>query len=107
MTNSNSSSKYLKRQIVDGVIRQLDAVSRVLKVLSAGRLKVVDVPSDCSIVLNGESVKLRLLQPGDHVRITYLYENSVITAQCIEAGIVRPLNTNGCCLQIGGENGHE
>lgn len=80
----------MKQGEIDGVIRQVDAINRDMILLAGGRQELVDVPSHCSIVLNGETVKLRLLQPGDHVRIIYLDQNNIRTAQCIEAGMGRP-----------------
>ena len=93
MTNSNTSSANTKQGAIDGVIRKVDAMNRDMTVLAGGSQELVDVPSGCSIVLNGETVKLRLLQPGDRVRVTYFDQNNVRTAQYIEAGIDRSLDT--------------
>src|SRR5690242_10391250 len=49
----------------EGVIQQVDSVNRDLKVLVQGRVTLFDVPVDCTILLHGEAVKLRLLQPRD------------------------------------------
>jgi len=93
MAHSNTSSKHAKRGEIAGVIRQVDAVNRDMTLLAGGNHQLVDVPSECSILLNGETVKLRLLQPGDHVRVIYLDQNNVRIAQRIEAGIGRSRDT--------------
>jgi hypothetical protein len=107
MTNAKTSSEGTARQEIDGIIRQVDAVNRDMTILDGNRHKLVDVPSDCSIVLNGEAVKLRLLQPGDPVRVTYVYRNDVRLARWIEAGSVRPRNRDACCVKINGKDDHE
>ena len=107
MTNSNTSLERAKRREIDGIIRRVDAVNRDMTVLTGSSHKLVDVPSDCAIILNGETVKLRLLQPGDHVRVTYVYRNDVRTARWIEAGIDRPRDAEACCSQINGKDDHE
>lgn len=96
MTNAKTPLEHAKRRELDGIIRHVDAFNRDLTVLEGSSHHLLDVPSDCSILLNGESVKLRLLQPGDHVRVTYLYRNNVRTAQWIEAGIGRPREVKAC-----------
>lgn len=89
MAHSKTSLEHASRQEIDGVIRHVDAVNRDMTVLVGETHELIDVPSDCSVVLNGETVKLRLLQPGDHVRVIYRYQNNVRTAQCINAGFGR------------------
>lgn len=90
MARSNTSSVNGKHGEIAGVIRQVDAVNRDMTLLAGGNHELVDIPSNCSIVLNGETVKLRLLQPGDYVRVLYLDQNNIRVAQRIEAGIGRP-----------------
>jgi hypothetical protein len=107
MTNSTTSPERTTRQEIDGIIRQVDAVNRDMTILDGNRHRHVDVPSDCSIVLNGEAVKLRLLQPGDPVRVTYVYRNDIRLARWIEAGSVRPRNREACGLTIDGKEDHE
>lgn len=72
---------------MEGIIQDVDAVNRDMTVLTAGQQKLVDVPPACPIVLNGETVKLRLLQPGDQVHIVYRNRNNRRAAQRIEAGV--------------------
>lgn len=88
MTHTDQPSKKATRREITGIIRHVDTVTRDITVLSGGSHKLMDVPPDCSIILNGESVKLRLLQPGDHVRVTYMYRNDVCTARWIDAGVI-------------------
>jgi hypothetical protein len=54
----------------DGVVHAVDTVNRELSVAVSGSLVNFDVPPDCVVVLRGEPVKLRLIQPGDLVRVT-------------------------------------
>jgi len=107
MTGSNTSSRGPKRREIDGVIRRVDAVSRDMTVLAGGIQKLVDVPSDCPIVLNGETVKLRLLQPGDHVRVTYGYRNNIHVAERVEAGMDPHRKSEARRAQINGKDDHE
>jgi len=87
MTHTNQRSKNARCREITGIIRHVDAVTRDITVLAGGSHKLMDVPPDCSILLNGEAVKLRLLQPGDHVRVTCIYRNDVCTARWIDAGV--------------------
>jgi hypothetical protein len=43
-----------------------------------------DVPTDCAILLRGERVKLRLVQPHDCVRLTYRERRGLLAACVIE-----------------------
>jgi hypothetical protein len=52
-----------------GIVEHVDAVLRELLVLTEGGLKVIDVPVDCPIFLHGERIKLRMIQPRDHVKL--------------------------------------
>ena len=87
MTHAITSSASDRHGKIDGVIRQVDGINRDMTVLTEDRHELIDVPANCSILLNGEIVKLRLLQPGDRVRVTYFDQNNVRTAQSIAAGI--------------------
>jgi hypothetical protein len=57
--------------IVRGTIQQVDLLARELRVLVDGITTDFAVPPACSVVLNGERVKLRLLQPQDAVEVVY------------------------------------
>jgi hypothetical protein len=107
MNHAMPSLENTKRREIDGIIRQVDAVNRDMTVLAGARQTLVDVPSDCSIVLNGETVKLRLLQPGDPVRVTYVDRNNVRLARWIEAGNIRSRAAEACRLRMNGKDDHE
>jgi hypothetical protein len=55
----------------EGIIQQVDTVNRELRVQVNGTSVTFDVPPGCTVVLNQEQVKLRLLQPADRVRVVY------------------------------------
>jgi hypothetical protein len=57
-----------------GVIQEIDLLARFVRVRVGGALVEFDVAGDCEVTLHGERVKLRLLQPGDPVRIGYTEE---------------------------------
>ncbi len=59
-------------QTTRGVVERVDLVSRELEVRLPSETVLFDVPIDCLVVLHGERIKLRLVQSGDQVAITYL-----------------------------------
>jgi hypothetical protein len=69
---------------VEGTVKRVDTVEREITVMLPRGLAVFDVPSHCCILLRGESVKLRLIQPRDPIRITYLDLNGRLIAQMLE-----------------------
>jgi hypothetical protein len=71
----------------DGVVRRVDPVSREVEVRVAGTPVSFYVRPDCVILLRGERVKLRLIQPRDRVRVAYTDGRGVPVADAIE---VRP-----------------
>ena len=60
---------------------------RELAALVEGILVTIYVPPDCNVVLRGERVKLRMVQPRDRVRVTYTELADSLVAREIE---VRP-----------------
>lgn len=54
-----------------GRILRVDTVNRVLSLQADGRIVDVDLPPGCTVVLNGQPVRLRLVQPQDRVRVRY------------------------------------
>jgi hypothetical protein len=56
---------------VTGIIREVDPLERTLRVYVAGQVTAYDVAPDCEVLLHGERVKLRLLQPLDCAHIAY------------------------------------
>ena len=74
----------------EGVVVRVDLVNRELTVRFADGPRVVDVPPDCLIILHGERVRLRLVQPRDHVRVTYSEYRDSRTASAVEVQGGRP-----------------
>jgi hypothetical protein len=56
---------------IEGIVQRVDTVNRELTLVAEGATFVIDVPSDCPILLRGERVKMRMIQPRDPVRVTY------------------------------------
>lgn len=69
---------------IDGIIQQIDPVARELQIRANGVVLTIDVPVDCGILLNGERVKLRLLQALDQVQIRYVRSADFLSARSIE-----------------------
>jgi hypothetical protein len=69
---------------ISGIIDDIDLVNRQLALRSCFGPKSVDVPPTCRILLRGEPVKLRLLQPGDYIKVTLSKSASSSAAQQIE-----------------------
>jgi hypothetical protein len=90
-----------RRLVVYGVLSGIDLVSRELSLQSDDGQRVVYVPPACPISLNGDSVRLRLTQPGDSVEIAVLVTSFGWFAERVE--IRRPAyqNTIESSLQAG------
>lgn len=71
-------------QRVEGTVQHLDTVGREIVVLLATRLVVFDVACECAILLRGEPIKLRVIQPGDRVRVTFVDGQGSKIAQMLE-----------------------
>jgi hypothetical protein len=56
---------------VSGSVLRVDVPNRELTVQVDGRTIDLDVPLGCTVVLNGQPVRLRLVQPQDRVRVRY------------------------------------
>jgi hypothetical protein len=54
-----------------GRLLRLDTLNRELTLLVGEAAVELDVPPSCPVVLNGQAVRLRLLQPQDRLRVTY------------------------------------
>lgn len=60
----------LKRLLeVEAIVRRVDPITRELAALVEGGLVTIYVPPDCEVVLHGERVKLRMVQPRDRLRV--------------------------------------
>jgi hypothetical protein len=70
----------------DAIIQQVDTVSRELRLQVDGTAATFHIPPGCTVILNGEQVKLRLLQSGDRVMVAYhMGPGSLRTARRVEA----------------------
>jgi hypothetical protein len=54
---------------LSGPIIEVDDLDRGLIIQAGGSPVRIDVPPGCPITLNGEAVRLRLLQPADEVQV--------------------------------------
>lgn len=79
-----------------GVVHRVDTVSREVAVFVDGELLAFDVPVGCAVVLHGEPVKLRMVQPRDRVRITYASRGGLRLALTID---VQPDGIAGCAAR--------
>ncbi len=68
----------------EAVVHRVDPVNRELAALVEGILVTIYVPPGCDIVLRGERVKLRMVQPRDRVRVTYTELADSLVAREIE-----------------------
>ncbi len=83
MPSSNLTGPILQ---ADGIIQQVDTVNRELRVQVNGISLTFDVPPGCTVILNEEQVKLRLLQPADRVKVVYHSgPRGLYTARRVEA----------------------
>jgi hypothetical protein len=75
------------RECALGTVQSVDPLGREISVLLPTGRAVFYVPSDCPTYLRGERIKLRIVQPGDEVRVTFVREGGVLFAKALE---VRP-----------------
>ena len=77
--------EHVARALVSvGVVHRVDTVNREVAVFVDGELLIFDVPVGCTVVLHGEPVKLRMVQPRDRVQITYASRGALRLALAIE-----------------------
>ena len=69
---------------VEGVVLRVDTINRELVVFAGGARVVVDVPAGCRIVLRGEPVRLRMLQPFDRIQAACTASGGLPVAHSIE-----------------------
>lgn len=67
-----------------GMVHRVDTVNRELTVFVDGELMTFDAPVGCAVILHGEPVKLRLVQPQDRVKITHTSRDGLRVALTIE-----------------------
>ena len=81
MRGRNSREPALE---AEAVIHRVDPVNRELAALVEGVLVTIYVPPACEVVLRGERVKLRMVQPRDRVRVAYTEVADALVAREIE-----------------------
>lgn len=72
-------------QVADGVLQRIDLIERAVTVRQEASALTFAVSPQCEILLNGERVKLRMLQPRDRVSVTYRDRGEGRTALSVEA----------------------
>ena len=77
------SSASGPEQEAEGIIQVLDPLSRELVVLTRSNPITFYVPLGCSIILNDERVKLRMLQPMDRAIVRYSQDQGSPVAHSI------------------------
>jgi hypothetical protein len=94
MVTTNYESETLDR--TEGIVQHVDVVGRVLTVQVNGISKDFNLAPDCAIVLHGERVKLRLVQPDDHVSVVFSQGPAGLMAHAVEVSwqLGRPATTN-------------
>jgi hypothetical protein len=70
--------------LAEGTVCQVDIINRELVLLVNDARVVFDVPPDCQIVLRGERVRLRVVQPRDRARVTYAIRRGRPAAHSID-----------------------
>ncbi|HEV7223005.1 MAG TPA: hypothetical protein VGN42_09920 [Pirellulales bacterium] len=58
-------------QQLEGILEQVDLLNRTAQIRKDHRCLTFDLPPACDILLRGERVKLRMLQPLDRVTVRY------------------------------------
>jgi cobalt-zinc-cadmium efflux system membrane fusion protein len=91
MVPSNVPPPLAKR--VAGVIQAIDVLGRMLTLRSDGVSTTFDVAPDCVIVLHGERVKLRLVQPSDSAVVAYEQRPEGLWAHAVTVETPRALRT--------------
>ena len=67
-----------------GIVQTIDLVGRDLTVLLQSGAETFDIPPDCPILLRGEPIKLRMVQPRDHVCVTFRRQPQRLVAEKLE-----------------------
>jgi hypothetical protein len=80
--NSRSDGAVAERAW--GIVQQIDLIGRDLTVHLATGKAVFDIPPDCPIMLRGEQIKLRMVQPRDHVEVTFRRRPQRLVAERLE-----------------------
>jgi hypothetical protein len=67
-----------------GIVQKIDLVGRDMTVQLTSGSMMFDIPPDCPILLHGEPIKLRMVQPRDHVCIVFTRLPERATAARVE-----------------------
>ena len=81
MLSRNSGKPCLE---LEAIVLRVDPVNRELAALVEGVLVNIYASPDCAVVLRGERVKLRMVQPRDRVRVFYVELADSLVAHRIE-----------------------
>jgi hypothetical protein len=68
----------------EAIVRRVDPINRELAAQVDGVLVTIYVPPACAVMLRGERIKLRMVQPRDRVRVTCSQYADSITASTIQ-----------------------
>ncbi len=81
MPTSNRSAPTL---LAEGAVCQVDTINRELTLLVDHSRVIFDVPPDCTILLRGDRVRLRVVQPRDRARVAYAVCRGRLVAHSID-----------------------
>lgn len=90
MEMMRTGNDYESALEAEAVIHHVDPIKRELVVLVDGILVTIYVPPTCDVTLRGERIKLRMVQPRDLVRVTYIEYTHSIVACAIEVQPGKP-----------------
>ena len=93
--NSEYSGSH-REECASGTVKDIDLVGRDLTVLLQTGVEIFDIPPDCPILLHGEQIKLRMVQPRDHVWVTFHRTPELAVAERVD---VQP-DTGFSCFRL-------
>jgi hypothetical protein len=91
-----TGNNYESALEAEAAIHLVDPINRELATLVDGVLVTIYVPPACDVMLRGERIKLRMVQPRDRVRVTYTQCGDSMIASAIE---VQPRHSTFSRLQ--------
>jgi len=71
--------------VAHGVVQRINLIEREVTVRQESGSVTYSVSPGCEVLLNGERVKLRMLQPRDRVRVAFRRRTDGKTALSVEA----------------------
>jgi hypothetical protein len=89
-----TGNNYESTREADAVIHRVDHINRELAALVDGVLVTIYVPPACDVILRGERIKFRMVQPKDRVRVTYTQSVNSMIASAIEVQPSRPTSSD-------------